>query len=431
MEEPPPPDILVTAATHKRPRTLSASSSLSAESLHSTRTLQNEDLEFVYENGRVYGNDSYFMPCDEAEQDRLALQHQIYLLALKGKLTTTKVSHFTRRILDLGTGPGHWAVAMAQEYPWAEVVGIDMAVWDIETTEETAGDADVKWELDDLDVWGVEDEVDDLTLQLERAHLARDLGNRDPTASPARQRAKTSPSQSTTQPQTPSESAYDLYVLNPDEQPGWHFSDTYDFIHMRGMKGTFAYWEGVYEEVYKNLSPDGWIEVVDYHLEVPVIEKEDAESSVVDRDPFPFPTLAQLHLSLLQASVKCGRPIGTYYMHPTYLTDAGFKDVSTTYVNVPVGQWPDDEEQRRIGKLFLVCVMEMLEANVLRLLTTHGDTQRVWPVEEVQEAIEQSKREILEWNTRMDQRREADGRAGTQKGWEWKASYKWMTGRKS
>ncbi|PVH95003.1 hypothetical protein DM02DRAFT_601539 [Periconia macrospinosa] len=451
-EPPPPPDELVrhhTGASHKRPRTNSASSAASAESLHSTRTLQNEDLEFIYENGRIYGNDSYFMPCDEAEQDRLALHHQIYLLALKGKLTTVKVTPAMHRILDLGTGPGHWAVAIAQQCPWAEVVGIDMAVWDIDTTEESAGDAEVKWEIDDLDVWGVDDVVDDLSLQLERQHLARDLSSRDPMDSPARQRAaRASPSQSSiTAPQTPAESAYDLYVLNPDEQPGWHFSDTYDFIHLRGMKGAFAYWEGVYDEIYKNLAPGGWIEVVDYHIELPGNDLTPSPSpstshpdhtnpqtdpqqqqppAAADDEPFPFPTLATLHFALMQASVKSGRSLGTFYMHPTYLTDAGFKDVSTTYVNVPVGQWPDDEHQRRIGKLFLVDVMEMLEPNLMRLLTTYGDARRIWTRDEVADAIDKGKREILDWNRGMEEKRER----GERRKWEWKTSFKWMKGRK-
>ncbi|KAF2637766.1 S-adenosyl-L-methionine-dependent methyltransferase [Massarina eburnea CBS 473.64] len=424
-EEPPPqPDDPAsdhTAAQHKRARS-NSDSSVSAASLHSTRTLHDEDLEFVHENGRIYGNDSYYMPCDQPEQDRLTLQHQIYLLALKGKLTTTKVSPKTSRILDLGTGPGDWAVGMAKECPWAEVVGIDMAVWDLDITETTAGDTEVRWEIDNLDVWGIEDEFDDIVLRMERVDLARDLAERDPVDSPARPRAKTSGSN--TQPQTPAESAYDLYVLNPDEQPGWHFSDSYDLIHMRGMKGVFGYWEGVYEEVYKTLSPGGWVEVVDYHIDLPQMEQE-------TRNPasFPFPTLAKLHLALLQASVKSGRPLGTYYMHPSYLSDAGFKDVSTTYVNVPIGQWPEDEEQRKIGKLFMVCVMEMLEAHLLRPLTVWGDAERVWSVDEVRSLIVKAKEEILEWNTVMEERREP-GRRSVFAGWEWKANFKWIIGRK-
>jgi len=374
-----------------------------------------DDLQFVYENGRVYANDSYYMPCDQTEYDRLALQHQIYTYALKGRLTTTNVTGATRRILDLGTGPGHWAVAMARQFPHAEVVGLDMAVWDIETTEEVMGCARVRWELDDLDVWGVEDNFDDLTMRLQRYDPSRDHANREPLESPSKQRTK--PSSDSSQPQTPSDSAYESYMLEAEAQPGWHFSEPFDLVHMRGMKGAFAYWEGVYDEVYKHLSPGGYIEVVDFDMTLP-----DIEFGVAD---FPFPTLATLYLAVMQAAFKSGRPVGTFYMHPTYLEDAGFKDVRQTHVNVPIGQWPADEEQRSIGKMHLVCIMEMLEAFLLRYLTMWGDAQKEhWTGEEVRRLIEVGKGEIMAWAEGPLQR--PDG--GTREGWC--ASYKWIVGRK-
>lgn len=356
------------------------------------------------------------MPCDQPEQDRLAVLHQVFVLALKGKLTITRVTPATKRILDLGTGPGYWAVAMAQQHPHAEVVGIDMAVWDIETTEAVAGAGRVTWEVDDLDVWGVDDDLDDITLRLERYDIARDHANREPLDPPAKQRSRGSDSQGHTQPQTPAEYAYDLYVLDPEEQPGWHFSDTYDLIYLRSMKGVFAYWEGVYDEIYRNLSPGGWVEIADFDMTLPNLEE------VRSIDEFPFPSLAKLYVGVMQASFKSGRPIGTYYMHPTYLEDAGFKDVQTTHVNVPVGQWPEDEEQRKIGKLFLVVLMEMLEANLLRLLTTWGDAEKTWTEDEVREYIELGKTEILEWSRGLDRQGKREG---------WSASFKWIVGRKS
>lgn len=353
------------------------------------------------------------MPCDQAEQDRLAIQHQVYLLALGGKLTTTRVTSSTRRILDLGTGPGYWAVAMAQQYPHAEVVGVDMAVWDIETTEAVAGEARVTWELDNLDVWGVEDELDDITMRLERYDISRDHANREPLDSPAKQKAKSS---GESQVQTPSEPTYDLYVLEPEVQPGWHFSEPFDLIHLRSMKGVFAYWEGVYDEIYRNLSPGGWVEIADFDMTLPNLEELQSVNE------FPFPSLAKLYLGVMQASFKSGRPIGTYYMHPTYLEDAGFKDVTTTYVNVPIGQWHESEEQRKLGKLFLVCVMEMLEPNLLRLLTTWGDAEKIWTPEEVREWIDKGKTEILEWSRGPDRQGKREG---------WCANFKWIVGRKS
>jgi hypothetical protein len=125
---------------------------------------------------------------------------------------------------------------------------------------------------------------------------------------------------------------------------------------------------------------------------------------------------------MMQASYKSGRPLGTFYMHPTYLEDAGFKDIRTTQVNVPVGQWPDNEEQRKVGKMFLVILMESLEPHSMRLLTRYGDAERIWTAEEVRETIELAKKEILDWSEGLVNERRREG---------WCANFKWIVGRKS
>lgn len=37
-------------------------------------------------------------------------------------------NHLPARILDLGTGTGIWAIDMADKYPDAEVIGVDLSV---------------------------------------------------------------------------------------------------------------------------------------------------------------------------------------------------------------------------------------------------------------------------------------------------------------
>lgn len=368
------------------------------------------------------------MPCDQREHDRLAIQHRIYTAALKGKLTTTPVTSHTKRIIDLGTGPGYWAVAMARQYPHAEIVGVDLAVWDVETTEESLGATGVNWEIDDLDVWGVQDEdardksrMDALAQRLRDYNPMGDPANREPLTPYVKQRlrAQSNYTSDSSQLHTPSDSVYESYMLiEPAETvPGWHFSEPFDLMHMRGMKGAFTAWESVYDEMYKNLAPGGWIEVVDFDMVIPDLEKVAAEGG-----EYAFPSLTRLHLAVMAASFKTGRPIGTFYMHPSYLEEAGFTHVQQTYVNVPIGLWPEDEEQRAIGKLHLVAVMEMLEAYVLRFLTMWGDAEKgQWTIEEAQEMIEKGKVEIMEW---------ASGRDKQNNRREWCASYKWIIGQK-
>jgi len=401
---------------------------------HSTRTLESDDLQFIEENGRIYGNDTYYMPCDQAEQDRLTIQHQVFVNALKGKLSTTPLTADTRRVLDLCTGPGNWAVAVAQYLPQAEVVGVDMAVWDIETTEADGGSGRVTWEIDDLDIWGVEDEMDELTLRLEHYDPFADPTARNPPDTSAKARAAKGLQidtdcnmQSESDTPYPTSPIFDPYKLEPPAQPGWHFSQPFDLIHLRNCKGTFAYWEEVYAEIYKNLTPGGWVEVCDFELVLPeMINSTGLEQGpgerIVYTEGAPLPTIRKLYLAMMEASFKSGRPLGTFYMHRTYLEDAGFKDVKTTYVNVPIGQWPEDPDQKKIGKMFLVVFYESLEAHLLRLLTHWGDKDHVWTVEEVHKEIEQGKREIMEWS---------DGPGGRESREGWCANFKWIIGRKS
>lgn len=386
----------------------------------SVRTLASGDLEYIHENGRTYANGSYYLPCvykpnnDFVEQDRLSLQHEIFVRALKGKLTTTRLPASTRRILDLGTGPGHWAVSMAQQYPRAEVVGLDITEWDIETTEATLGESRVTWELDDLDVWGREIDVDDLIAKLADIDLATNMMHRDPIESPKRLNSDAGLSDAA----SPSDESLtiDLTTLTPQPEPGWHFSDTFDLIHLRNMKGTFTHWEGVYAEIYKSLSPGGWIELADWDLgQVPLGPGETTPENMA------MPTLRRLYVAFMEASFRSGRPLGLFYMHRSYLEEAGFEDIKTTHVNVPVGQWPEDEAQKSLGKMMFVLGMEMFEPVCLRLLTQWGSKNRIWTEEELKADVQLAQQEIKDYVERSE-RGEVEG---------WCASFKWVTARKS
>jgi SAM-dependent methyltransferase len=70
------------------------------------------------------------MPNDEAEQTRLSIVHQAFLMLLVGDLTKAPVPQGPSRILDVGTGPGDWAVEMGERYPDAEIIATDISVFD-------------------------------------------------------------------------------------------------------------------------------------------------------------------------------------------------------------------------------------------------------------------------------------------------------------
>jgi len=99
-------------------------------SSHRTTSVTSTIYNYRYENGRryhAYRDGNYFLPNDEAEQDRLDLFHHIFRLALGGKLFCAPINDHPQRVLDFATGTGIWAMDFADEFPSAFVVGTDLS----------------------------------------------------------------------------------------------------------------------------------------------------------------------------------------------------------------------------------------------------------------------------------------------------------------
>ncbi|KAK8020423.1 methyltransferase [Apiospora arundinis] len=84
------------------------------------------------ENGRTYHaykDGSYLYPNDTDEQDRQQFEHVILQHLMGGRLYFAPWSqeHPPRRVLDIGTGTGIWAVEVGFEYPTAKVLGTDLS----------------------------------------------------------------------------------------------------------------------------------------------------------------------------------------------------------------------------------------------------------------------------------------------------------------
>ncbi|KAJ5584049.1 uncharacterized protein N7459_003849 [Penicillium hispanicum] len=127
-----------------------------AASIKSTRSCASHTLRYIEENGRRYCDDSYFMPNDETELTRLNVVHQIYLILLDGRLTSAPLTTNSPRILDVGTGPGDWAIEMSAEYPNATIIASDLGVFDsglghlsLPNVDFQLADAQTEWTFHD------------------------------------------------------------------------------------------------------------------------------------------------------------------------------------------------------------------------------------------------------------------------------------------
>ncbi len=65
-------------------------------------------------------------PRHQSELDRLDLQHHLLTVLFGGKLHLAPLNE-PKKILDLGTGTGIWAIDMADLYPDATVIGTDLS----------------------------------------------------------------------------------------------------------------------------------------------------------------------------------------------------------------------------------------------------------------------------------------------------------------
>ncbi|KAI9779154.1 MAG: hypothetical protein M1839_007689 [Geoglossum umbratile] len=237
---------------------------------------------------------------DQAEQTRLSIVHQVHLALLDGELTASPIKDDIGRILDVGTGTGEWAIAMAEKYPHAEVIGTDLSAIQPDQVPEN-----VFFEIDDA-------------------------------------------------------------------EQEWTYTQGFDLIHMRNLSGSFENWNYIYEQAFKHLKPGGYLEVRDFQMTQWMTEIPDSPAAKFAR-------------ALKSASDKARRPLGVSHVKRNRARQAGFVDIQLGHLVLPLGTWPEDPKQNWIGKMWLIGVLESLEAMSLRLFTTQKD----WAPGDVREMCSQ------------------------------------------
>ncbi|KAA8651014.1 hypothetical protein EYZ11_010974 [Aspergillus tanneri] len=97
----------------------------------SSTSLASSIFKYQYRHGRRYAsarNGNYLFPNDDPEQDRLNMVHHTYFRILNDRLFLCPIDLTNKRVLDIGTGTGAWAIDVGDRYPSAEsITGVDIS----------------------------------------------------------------------------------------------------------------------------------------------------------------------------------------------------------------------------------------------------------------------------------------------------------------
>ena len=113
-----------------------------------TESLRSSLLQSVQENGRGYHryrDGHYFIPDDDQEQERLDMQHEMFLITMDRRLYYAPLTTVTNA-LDIGTGTGIWAIHFADDHPESNIIGTDLSA-----IQPSFVPPNCKFEIDDFE----------------------------------------------------------------------------------------------------------------------------------------------------------------------------------------------------------------------------------------------------------------------------------------
>ncbi|KAL8676290.1 MAG: hypothetical protein Q9224_007300, partial [Gallowayella concinna] len=150
-----------------------------------------------------------------------------------------------------------------------------------------------------------------------------------------------------TPPSIPTPPNVTFMKMNAEDD--WFFGQPFSFIHGRMLASGIHNWPRFLEQCFTNLELGGWLELLD--LCHPFQAENPIHASQMDGStPSEF-------LRWGMIAERCWALNGLDYRatakHMTRLRELGFVDIHEAVLKWPLGPWPENETEKKIGELTL------------------------------------------------------------------------------
>ncbi|KAK8051758.1 hypothetical protein PG993_003143 [Apiospora rasikravindrae] len=268
---------------------------------------------------QAYREDTYYLPNDADEQDRLDFQHEMTAILLDKRLAVAPVRN-PKHVLDVATGTGIWALDYAAENPESEVIGTDLSLIQPDM-EDTVPNCRFVRE-DSEDPWTYDHKFDYVHLRYvvtcfkdHRTIMRHAFENFLVDAA-----------------------VIFLYLIKaalqglPDPLPANKMHRSL-FVPRRDARLIMT----------RAVNPGGWIEYVDQSVE-PMRHGGTAEGSVWHRYVTTF----------LATMAQFGRDLQCPRKYKRWLEEVGFVNVQEQLIPIPMSPWPSNPKLKLAGSYALV-----------------------------------------------------------------------------
>lgn len=255
---------------------------------------------------------AYNYPNDPTEIERLDDQYEILKLVMDGRNYFAPFSQENppKKVLDVATGTGIWAVEMGDEFPDAKIIGTDLS-----PIQPQYVPLNVRFFIEDSYVF---------YFLLPPSKISQRL----------------------------------THHVNPSRMENWDYPELFDYIHTRVTLGCWSDTKAqIVQRAYDNLEPGGWLEC----QEIECLPGCDDGTMTENHAWLGWAN------QLCIASERIDRQLNMADQIKGWLEEVGFVDVQQAVFKIPTNGWPKDPRLKYLGLLWQRNVMTGLSGFSLDL----------------------------------------------------------------